>query len=220
MSASRLTPARASSAAAAARRPPTLPPCARRSTPTPRRGGQTARRSSPASARWSRRRSTRVARNARATGGAGAGRGGRRGRRGREARRAARLQTRAASVAYITRQLPLTEVLSEEGLTIIEHNAETILQEVGIDFKEHPRATALLKQAGCDVDGWRARFPRGLARQLVMTSPREFTQYARNPARSVPVGGKTTVFAPVYGSPFVHDLDRGRRYGTIEDFSN
>ena len=42
------------------------------------------------------------------------------------------------------------EVLSEEGLAIIEHNAETILQEIGIDFKEHPRATALLKQAGCD----------------------------------------------------------------------
>src|SRR5206468_3797385 len=41
------------------------------------------------------------------------------GRRGREARRAARLQSRAASVAYITRNLPLTEVLSEEGLAII-----------------------------------------------------------------------------------------------------
>jgi trimethylamine--corrinoid protein Co-methyltransferase len=28
------------------------------------------------------------------------------------------------------------------------------------------------------------------------------------------------VFAPNYGSPFVRDLDRGRRYGTIEDFRN
>src|SRR5207244_4335353 len=82
------------------------------------------------------------------------------------------------------------------------------------------RATALLKDAGCDVDGWRVRFPRGLARQLVSTAPREFIQHARSPARSVPVGGKATVFAPVYGSPFVHDLDRGRRYGTIEDFCN
>ena len=62
----------------------------------------------------------------------------REGRRGREARRTARLQARTSSVAYITRQLPLVEVLSEEGLAIIEHNAETILQEIGIDFKEHP----------------------------------------------------------------------------------
>ncbi len=29
-----------------------------------------------------------------------------------------------------------------------------------------------------------------------------------------------TVFAPNYGSPFVRDLDGGRRYGTIEDFRN
>ena len=29
-----------------------------------------------------------------------------------------------------------------------------------------------------------------------------------------------TVFAPNYGSPFVRDLDHGRRYGTIEDFRN
>jgi trimethylamine--corrinoid protein Co-methyltransferase len=29
-----------------------------------------------------------------------------------------------------------------------------------------------------------------------------------------------TVFAPAYGSPFVRDLDGGRRYGTIEDFRN
>ena len=29
-----------------------------------------------------------------------------------------------------------------------------------------------------------------------------------------------TVLAPAYGSPFVRDLDGGRRYGTIEDFRN
>ena len=29
-----------------------------------------------------------------------------------------------------------------------------------------------------------------------------------------------TVLAPAYGSPFVMDLDQGRRYGTIEDFRN
>jgi trimethylamine---corrinoid protein Co-methyltransferase len=95
-----------------------------------------------------------------------------------------------------------------------------ILEEVGIDFKDHPRALALLKEAGCDVKGIRVRFPRGLARRLCATAPREFTQHARNPARSVPIGGNATVFAPVYGSPFVHDLDQGRRYGTIEDFRN
>src|SRR5206468_12 len=100
-----------------------------------------------------------------------------------------------------------TEVLSEEGLAIIEHNAETILQEIGIDFKDHPRATALLRDAGCDVDGMRVRFPRGLARKLVSTCPREFTQHARNPARTVPVGGKDTVRMSeiLFGEEFVRD---------------
>ena len=34
------------------------------------------------------------------------------------------------------------------------------------------------------------------------------------------IGGNATVLAPAYGSPFVRDLDGGRRYGTIEDFRN
>jgi trimethylamine--corrinoid protein Co-methyltransferase len=65
------------------------------------------------------------------------------------------------------------------------------------------------------------RFPAGLCRQLVQaTAPREFTQHARNPEHSVQIGGNATVFAPAYGSPFVRDVDGGRRYGTIEDFRN
>ena len=28
------------------------------------------------------------------------------------------------------------------------------------------------------------------------------------------------VFSPAYGSPFVMDLDRGRRFGTLADFQN
>ena len=60
-----------------------------------------------------------------------------------------------------------------------------------------------------------------MCRQIVQaTAPRQFTQYARNEANNVEIGGMHTVFAPNYGSPFVRDLDRGRRYGTIEDFRN
>jgi trimethylamine--corrinoid protein Co-methyltransferase len=54
----------------------------------------------------------------------------------------------------------------------------------------------------------------------VSTAPSQFTQVARNPARSVQIGGDATVFAPNYGSPFVHDLDNGRRYATLADFEN
>ncbi len=144
----------------------------------------------------------------------------REGRRGREARRAARTARSHLSIPYVTRAIAPYDVLSEEGLALIEANAETLLEEVGIDFRDYPSALIRLKNAGCDVRGDRVRFPRGLARALIATVPETYTQHARNPARSVEIGGRNTVFAPVYGSPFVHDIDGGRRYGTIEDFRN
>ena len=150
--------------------------------------------------------------------------GARRGRRsgGRAARQAARAHAIVGErVPFITRTLTPLEVLSEEGLELIEHNADTILEQVGIEFRESPEALELMKRAGCDVDGSRVRFPRGLARQLIRaTAPREFIQHARNPANDVRIGGDATVLAPAYGSPFVLDMDQGRRYGTIEDFRN
>lgn len=142
------------------------------------------------------------------------------GRRGRDARRAARAQRAGVSIPYITRHLPLTEVLSEEAMQTIEHNAETLLEEIGIEFRDYPRALELLRGAGCDIKGERVRFPRGLAKKLISTVPAQYTQHARNPERAVQIGGNATVFAPNYGSPFVHDIERGRRYGTLEDFRN
>ena len=139
---------------------------------------------------------------------------------GRAARQAARAVTNAVSVPYITRTMKPFEVLSDEHLSLIEENADTVLEQVGIEFRDTPEALALFKGAGADIDGERVRFPRGLARQLVSTAPAQFTQVARNPANNVEIGGMNTVLAPAYGSPFVRDLDNGRRYGTIEDFRN
>jgi trimethylamine--corrinoid protein Co-methyltransferase len=140
---------------------------------------------------------------------------------GREGRRAARLHAHIERTPYLTRTLAPFEVLGEEGLSIIEENADTILQEVGVEFRGDPDALRLLGEGGADVQGERVRFPRGMCRSLVQSSaPRQFTQYARNEANHVEIGGVHTVFAPNYGSPFVRDLDGGRRYGTIEDFRN
>jgi len=148
---------------------------------------------------------------------------GHRSRRGagREAKRAARLAHAIDTVPFITRKIPYYEVLGEEGLALIEHNADTVLEEIGIDFKDDAEALQLWREAGADVKGERVHFPRGMCRAIVQKSaPREYVQHARNPQRSVVMGGKNTVFAPNYGSPFVRDLDQGRRYGTIEDFRN
>ncbi|MEK7423930.1 MAG: trimethylamine methyltransferase family protein, partial [Actinomycetota bacterium] len=65
------------------------------------------------------------------------------------------------------------------------------------------------------------KFPRGMCREVVSANaPSTYVQHARNPLNSVIIGGNHTVFAPNYGSPFVHDLDNGRRYATIADFQN
>ncbi len=151
---------------------------------------------------------------------ASSGRRSRRGGGGAEGRRAARLGGGVQAFGYIKRQIPLYEVLGEEGLSLIEANCETVLQEIGIDFRDDTEALDMWKAAGADVKGERVRFPKGLVRSLIKTAPAQFTQHARNPARSVEIGGGNTVFAPVYGPPFVHDLNGGRRYATIEDFRN
>lgn len=140
---------------------------------------------------------------------------------GREGRRLARLNAVVSHEPFLTRALAPYEVLNEEGLALLEWNADTILQEVGIDFRGDPAARETLRQGGADVDGERVRFPRGMCRSIIQASaPRTFTQYARNPERNVVIGDPNLVFAPNYGSPFVRDLDGGRRYGTLEDFRN
>src|SRR3569833_4775366 len=132
---------------------------------------------------------------------------------GRDATRAARTARSHSFVPYITRKIPYYEVLGEEGLTLLESNADTILQEIGIDFRDDPEALQLFRDAGADVQGERVRFPRGMCRSIVQKSaPKTFIQHARNPARSVFIGGNNTVFAPAYGSFFFCFLVVGRRF--------
>ena len=139
---------------------------------------------------------------------------------GGAARRAERGAVSFETAKYIQRNIPNFEVLNEEALEIIEANAETVLWEIGVNFVNNPGALKLWKDAGAEVEGERVHIPRGLARQLCSTAPASYTQHARNPARSVEIGGKNLVLAPVYGPPFVHDAKGGRRYATMEDFNN
>ena len=143
-------------------------------------------------------------------------------RKKRGGRRARQAVTEAASSApaYITRAIPEYELLGEEGLALIEKNADAILAEIGINF-QYPSALKLFKEAGAEIDGDRVRFAPGMCRKIIRDSaPREFEQKARNPARSVRIGGKNTVFVPVYGPPFIRDFKEGRRYAKISDFQD
>ena len=114
---------------------------------------------------------------------------GRRSRRGggRDARRQLRSGGGAQSAPFITSNLPPVDILTDEAAEIIEANADTIMEEIGIEFQDDAEALALWRDAGADVQGTRVHIPRGLARTLCATAPSSFTQHARNPARSVEV---------------------------------
>ncbi|MDP4063343.1 Glycine betaine methyltransferase [Rhodobacteraceae bacterium IMCC1933] len=137
---------------------------------------------------------------------------------GGAARRAERTAVSVETERYLERNIPLYEFLDEATLEIIEYNAETVLEEIGVNFVDSPEALERWRSVGATIEGERVRIPRGLARELCKTAPSKFVQHARNPERNVEIGGKTLVTAPVYGPPFVRDRDGGRRYATLADF--
>lgn len=140
--------------------------------------------------------------------------------RSRGGRAAKKQRAEQTAPAYITRKIPFYEFLDEEGLVTLEKQADWLIQEIGLEFRGDDEALRIWKQAGADVTGTRVRLPADMARALCNTAPSRFIQHARNPQRSVEIGGDSQVFAPVYGPPFVRDLDGGRRYGAMQDHEN
>ena len=137
---------------------------------------------------------------------------------GRRGRGTAERQT-APAPAFIERKIPFFDFLSEDQVEAILGEADWMLEVKGIEFRDNPEALRRLADAGADVSDCCVRFPEGLARKLARTCPAEFTQHARNPDRSVRIGGRNQVFASMYGAPFVRDAGGERRYGSMADFN-
>ena len=141
-------------------------------------------------------------------------------RRGRDARTAARAAGPATAVLQPRRRIPTYELLDEGSLDRLEAHADWILDEIGIEIRGDEEAVELFRAVGARVEGQRVRFDPGLARSLCTTAPAEFAMHGRDERHTVMVGGDHVVFSPAYGSPFVSDLDDGRRYATLADFEN
>lgn len=124
-------------------------------------------------------------------------------------------------IPYIQRQINTFDILNEEGLCLIEQNADHILRDVGMEFRDDPEILDYFREAGAEVQGELVRFEPGMCRKIIQaTAPSVYTQHARNPKNTVKIGGNNTVLCPVFGPPFIRDLDQGRRYATLEDFHN
>ena len=102
-------------------------------------------------------------------------------------------------------------MLDEDAYAQIEANADIILEEVGVAFQEFPSALALWKDAGADVRDEMVHFPKGLCRRIIQaTAPSAYTQHARNPQRSVQIGGDAVDLAPGRGTTTRGSSSRSR----------
>ena len=141
-------------------------------------------------------------------------------RRSRKHRGENSVASKVPASSYIRRTLPFFDLLREEQIARLESQVDWIFQDVGIAFRDDPTALALWKEQGATIDGDIVCAPADWIRSLCKKAPTEFTQLARNPERSVTIGGNNQVFAPIYGAPFVRDLEGGRRYGTLAAFND
>lgn len=119
------------------------------------------------------------------------------------------------------RLIPVYDLISEAGIELIHDASMRLLEERGIEFRD-PVALESWRQAGAEVDKARSkvRIGRDLLMSLVALAPADYVHHARNPERSVRIGGRSMGFAPIYGSPYVRDLTGERRYAQLEDFEN
>ncbi len=111
------------------------------------------------------------------------------------------------------------EYFTPEDVHRIHEATLRVLETVGVDFGYEP-AVAVFKKAGCKLDGQRVFLSPQMVMEQVAKAPAEFTLQARNPDKNVTIGGDHIAYIPCYGPPFVHDLDRGRRESTLEDYIN
>jgi len=114
-----------------------------------------------------------------------------------------------------------TEAVSADALEAIHQASLTVLEEIGIDFL-HDGAKEILRTAGADVAAGsnRVRFDRGLVESQLGKAPQQFTLHARNPARSVEIGGNYIAFCSVASAPNAADRDGGRRSGNRADYQS
>ncbi|MEM1383659.1 MAG: trimethylamine methyltransferase family protein [Pseudomonadota bacterium] len=139
-------------------------------------------------------------------------------RSGRDQRRARRQAPDHTMLPGLKRGLPLVEPLSAEQVHRIDDASLTILEEVGVVFRD-PVALDDWRRAGADIRGERVHLERALVRELIASLPSEITLTARNPAKSVPLGGPRSIFVPMTGAPYLRDLEDVRRGPTLDDLA-
>jgi len=137
---------------------------------------------------------------------------------GRAGRRALRTAPDHTMLPALSRKLPLCEPLDEEQIRRLDDASMSILEDVGIVFRD-PVALDDWRRAGAKVEDELVYLDREHVRELIRTIPSTITYHARNPQRNVGLGGNRTIFVPMTGAPFIRDLEDKRRNPTLEDLA-
>ena len=114
---------------------------------------------------------------------------------------------------------PLVEVLSLQEIEQIHAATVEVLETVGVEC-QHEEALAVLRANGARVVGSRVYLSQALLTQVLATAPERFFLEARNPERSVWIGGGETIFAPPAGCVYVQELGTTRRRATRQDYAS
>ncbi|MBI3980092.1 MAG: trimethylamine methyltransferase family protein [Chloroflexi bacterium] len=117
-------------------------------------------------------------------------------------------------------RFPRVEVLDDQQVEILLDRTYRVLEEIGCVFTLDLAMDLLEALPGTQVDRDRqlVKIDRATVQQAVRQCPNPFILHARNPAKTVPVGGDSVTFTTTIGSPFVQDFKRGRRPGSLADF--
>lgn len=140
-------------------------------------------------------------------------------RRGRDARRKSRLNKVDPMLPTLKRGLPLVEPMSADQVQRLDNASMDILENIGVIFRD-PEAIRDWQSVGADIrDGDRVFLDRGLVRELISTIPSNITLHARDPEKTVDLGGPNSIFVPMTGAPYVRGLDDERRSPTLDDLA-
>ena len=114
--------------------------------------------------------------------------------------------------------MPRYEILSEEAMDVLDGGWRRLVSELGVEFLL-PEAVEYFRAAGQKVEGDKVFLDPEFVLEQVAKAPREFDLQARNPERSVHIGGDHMVFSGVYGPPFMRE-GAERRDAYMSDFEN
>ena len=111
------------------------------------------------------------------------------------------------------------QTLSPQNMETIHGAALQILETTGVAFN-HKESLDIFKSAGFNVDGSVVRFSQKQVQNALDTVPETFTVHARNPKKSITIGGDDFVFLPGCGAPLIMEPDGRERPATMEDYDN